>query len=568
MESIEIWKEHPKINGYEFSNLGRFRNIKTKKILKESIYRNDVVTFLPFHNETKRKRVRIARIVAEIYIPNTNPNINNIIIHKDGNGLNNNINNLIWSTTKETVKIAIEKGKRKTSNWEVLTNDEIIAIREEFNNSDITLREIAVKYNTTSDNISSIVRYRSRANVQPHRKFDYKINSVDLQEYSEFLNKKEKRAKFLVKKRIHHIPNDILPIILDEYVNTTLTVNELAQKFKIKPKAIKFNIAHNTLPKVNIFEDEIFKNISNTIKISNLGRVIVNDKLTNQSRFTYKNKKIGLRMLVGILFVDNPNNYPTLKSIDNNIHNINYKNLEWTLPNKPIFFLDDGELKSLCLWEGKMVPLETVKDKIIQEYLERTENINIPEKYLIGKKTAYNLIKPHIKKDTIKHCVICGEINQRYFYKHVHSKCKLCANDTHTKNDPNHKPKKLKTAIWINKNKYTVHSKLIGAKSRARNKGLAYDLDEKFIHDLFKKQNGRCAYSNLKIKLDMNGDGEFFSIDRIDSLKGYTKDNVVLTTSIINRMKLDYTVDEFFHIIKQIYESKELKQKNFPEKNF
>lgn len=44
------------------------------------------------------------------------------------------------------------------------------------------------------------------------------------------------------------------------------------------------------------------------------------------------------------------------------------------------------------------------------------------------------------------------------------------------------------------------------------------------------------------------------SLDRIDSLKGYTIDNVQWIHKHINYMKIDLTEQEFFHFIKQIYE--------------
>lgn len=550
----EIWKEHPKINGYEFSNLGNFRNKKNKKILKQSVYENHVVTYLPYHNEIKRKRTRLARIIAELFVANNNPEINTIVIHNDGNGLNNNSENLRWSTVKETVDIAIKNNKR-TSNWVKIPDSDVISIRDEFNDSDITLSELAEKYNTTNSHISALVRYQYRANIEPEKKNTYTINSFNIEEKIEFLKRKENRTKFLKKQKALSIQGDKLKDILHEYVNFDIKINDLAKKFKVSKTAIKFNIQVNELPEPSILDGETFVKIAENISISNHGRVIINNRISNQKRLSYNGKNLGIRMLVGIIFVENPNNFTVLKSLDGNIKNINAKNLAWVVPDKPVFFLSDGELKSLCLWEGKMVPLDTVKEHIIQEYLNATEKINFSEKYLIGKRTMYNLLKPHIQKNKEKHCIICGETNQRYFYKHMFAKCKLCAIDTHPKKDKNPIKSKKYFGVWSVKN--TIKLKLTQARSRARKKGFAYDLTEEIIRKQYKKQNGRCFYSNLKINIDdIDDNDEFFSIDRIDSLKGYTKNNIVLTTNFINRMKLNYPIDEFFRIIKLIYESK------------
>jgi hypothetical protein len=560
----EIWKEHPKINGYEFSNFGRFRNKKTKKNLKTSIYRNDVITQLPYHNEVKRKRTRIARIIAELFVPNENPKINTIVIHNDGNNLNNKAENLRWSTVKETVHIAIKSNKR-TSNWEKIPTKNVITIREEYNNSDITLTELAEKYSTTNAHISALVRYKCRASVEPEKKNQYIINSFNYQEVLNFLEKKEKRNKLLKKQKFLSVSTDILNQILYDYVNLTPTIDELAKKFNITTTCVNFNIKTHPWPKPVIQDGEKFIQISENEYISNHGRAILNNRITKQKRFIYNGKSLGIRMLVGILFVKNPNNFPKLKSLDGNIKNIHYKNLAWEQPNKPVFLLSDGELKSLCLWEGKMVPLDDVKDYIIQEHLNATERINFSEKYLIGKQTLYNLLKPYVHKDRKKHCFICGETNERYFYKSRYSKCKLCTIDTQPKKNISVVKQKKYYGVWYVKN--SIKSKLADAKSRARRKGFAFNLTEDIIIKQYNKQRGKCIYSNLKIKLndDDTNEGKLFSIDRVDSTKGYTKDNIVLTTSFINRMKLDYTIDEFFNTIKLIYES-EFFQKKFFEK--
>lgn len=44
-----------------------------------------------------------------------------------------------------------------------------------------------------------------------------------------------------------------------------------------------------------------------------------------------------------------------------------------------------------------------------------------------------------------------------------------------------------------------------------------------------------------------------YSIDRLDSTKGYTEDNIVITTNIINTMKLDMSIEEFKEQIKLLY---------------
>ena len=69
-----------------------------------------------------------------------------------------------------------------------------------------------------------------------------------------------------------------------------------------------------------------------------------------------------------------------------------------------------------------------------------------------------------------------------------------------------------------------------------------------------------CKYSGVLLDIDnTNGDNDnrininTLSIDRLDSSKGYTKDNVVLVTAIVNSMKNDLSENEFIKIIKKIF---------------
>lgn len=87
---------------------------------------------------------------------------------------------------------------------------------------------------------------------------------------------------------------------------------------------------------------------------------------------------------------------------------------------------------------------------------------------------------------------------------------------------------------------------------RAQKKNLSFNLTAKFLWDLFEKQNRKCAITGLDIDLDTNG-----SIDRIDSSKGYTKDNVWWTDMKINKMKLDFSVSQLIELCEQVVANKE-----------
>lgn len=82
-----------------------------------------------------------------------------------------------------------------------------------------------------------------------------------------------------------------------------------------------------------------------------------------------------------------------------------------------------------------------------------------------------------------------------------------------------------------------MSSYIIGARKRKFDFKLNLDW---FINNW----NKQCVYCGDTI----NGIG----IDRIDSLKGYTEDNVVTCCSMCNTMKLNYRKEEFIEHCKKI----------------
>jgi CRISPR/Cas system Type II protein with McrA/HNH and RuvC-like nuclease domain len=91
---------------------------------------------------------------------------------------------------------------------------------------------------------------------------------------------------------------------------------------------------------------------------------------------------------------------------------------------------------------------------------------------------------------------------------------------------------------------------------RANAKKLEFSIDYIFLKELYYKQEGKCAYSGLPMQLKgkRKANEEVFSVDRIDSSKGYIKDNIVLCLNIMNRFKGDVTLEFFTKICKAIGE--------------
>lgn len=107
-----IWKRmiyHGKDLGdyYLVSNTGEIKGIKTGKIRKKNInHEGYYFVSISLGSREIKPLIKIHRAVAETFIINKNnyPVIN----HKDGNKLNNNIENLEWCTYQYNTKHAVE----------------------------------------------------------------------------------------------------------------------------------------------------------------------------------------------------------------------------------------------------------------------------------------------------------------------------------------------------------------------------------------------------------------------------------------------------------------------------
>ncbi len=114
MNNVVFWKPAKGYEGlYEVNNAGAIKSIfygNKPRILKKSKTTTGYYKVELYKNK-KRKSVRVHRLVAMAFIPNLEgkPNIN----HKDGNPLNNNMDNLEWCTQRENVMHAIESGLKK-----------------------------------------------------------------------------------------------------------------------------------------------------------------------------------------------------------------------------------------------------------------------------------------------------------------------------------------------------------------------------------------------------------------------------------------------------------------------
>ena len=101
------WQPIKDFENYLVSNNGEVKSIKFGRLLFGTVKSNGYVQ-IHLRDCGKSKNAHLHRLVAEAFVPNPNdyPQIN----HVDGNKLNNNANNLEWTTQYLNAKHKIENG--------------------------------------------------------------------------------------------------------------------------------------------------------------------------------------------------------------------------------------------------------------------------------------------------------------------------------------------------------------------------------------------------------------------------------------------------------------------------
>lgn len=143
------------INDYIITKDGKIINKKRGNILKPQLNGKGYLRV-----SIGKKLMFVHRLVAEKYIPNPNnlPQVN----HKDGNKLNNSVDNLEWVSNKQNREHALENGLHlcgEQCSWSKLKEKNVIYILEHY--PEISIKELALKFNVNRNTISDIVHHRS-----------------------------------------------------------------------------------------------------------------------------------------------------------------------------------------------------------------------------------------------------------------------------------------------------------------------------------------------------------------------------------------------------------------------
>jgi len=150
----------------------------------------------------------------------------------------------------------------------------------------------------------------------------------------------------------------------------------------------------------------------------------------------------------------------------------------------------------------------------------------------------------------MKTCFCC-KTSKPYslFFKHnqtldgYHSWCKECCNKG------NERSRAKQNSTIEGRAKIFLQN----ARKSAVKRNQEFDLTVADVIACWDTQWGVCAYSGRQMTLDA-GHLNTVSIERIDSSVGYTPSNTILVCQAINRMKSDFSYENFYELCRDVAE--------------
>ena len=167
---MEIWKDIQGFEGlYQISSYGNVKSLSRKagtaflreKFLTKKMTK-DGYEFVCLSKDSKQYTFRVHRLVATTFIVGDSGLTVN---HKDGNKLNNHVENLEWCDRSEQLKHAYKMGLRKAqkgclNKQAKLTREDVIFIRQNYKRQSTEFGTVALarKYHVSDRVIGLIVR--------------------------------------------------------------------------------------------------------------------------------------------------------------------------------------------------------------------------------------------------------------------------------------------------------------------------------------------------------------------------------------------------------------------------
>jgi hypothetical protein len=177
---------------------------------------------------------------------------------------------------------------------------------------------------------------------------------------------------------------------------------------------------------------------------------------------------------------------------------------------------------------------------------------------IVGRWTVIGLpIKDKNNRYVIPVQCECGTqttVRPSVILNHTGNGCKHCVNKN---NYPTFRKSRCHPNIELEGLSSSWLSSIKNYSHRGLNRNIDIDINSYDLLQQLKKQNFKCVYTGIQLnvlnisKLQSNA-----SVDRIDSSKDYTSDNIQWVYKKINRMKNDLSQKEFLDLCSQIHNYK------------
>lgn len=166
------WKKIPEYPNYSVSDGGLVRNDKTGRILKIADTWSGYAR-VGLCKESKQKWFFVHNLVAKAFIPNTDPEADQVN-HKDGNGLNNKVENLEWVTKaynaaySHTKKLLVYKDQKAVGRMTRSAAMQLIGCCETTLNKMYTEGLVFNGYECIQEDLTLAMMYKMQSKLQ-HR---------------------------------------------------------------------------------------------------------------------------------------------------------------------------------------------------------------------------------------------------------------------------------------------------------------------------------------------------------------------------------------------------------------
>lgn len=194
------------------------------------------------------------------------------------------------------------------------------------------------------------------------------------------------------------------------------------------------------------------------------------------------------------------------------------------------------------------IPYKQIEKALIKFNIQRSKKLRAKHGFLkktevknklsiLGFKLIGNYINLNTKTEIQCYCGNIVKIEPKRFIRKLQKSCG-CLHNRFGENSPSWKGyKEISYTRWMD---------LV---NNAKKRKLNIEITIEDIWNQYIKQDKKCALTDLDLYWNKNRKSESnASIDRIDSSKGYTKDNIQIVHKIINTMKMDAQQKDFINM--------------------